>query len=113
MACYNMIFIFQTFQLNFSPTDGQGDIFPCNMPRPCNESKLYGDPESCNHYYQCGSGGLLVHRKPCISGLLFDTTTSSCVWPHNNPVCEPPCPSTPAYTGTGTVRPSGTNSYST
>ena len=87
--------------------DEQGNIFPCNMPRPCQEGKMYGDPESCSHYYQCASGGVIVYRKPCRPGLLFDTTRSSCVWPHDNPVCEPPCPSTPDNTGTGTVRPSG------
>ena len=77
------------------------------MPRPCQEGKFYGDPESCSHYYHCAAAGLTVYRKPCTPGLLFDTTRSDCVWPHVNPVCEPPCPSTPAYTGTGTVRPSG------
>ena len=87
--------------------DEQGNIFPCNVPRPCQEGKLYGDPESCSHYYRCAAAGVIVFRNQCTPGLLFDTTTSRCVWPHDNPVCEPPCPSTPAYTGTGSVRPSG------
>ena len=77
------------------------------MPRPCQEGKIFGDPDSCSHYYQCASGGVTVNKFQCSSGLLFDTNTSVCVWPHDNPVCEPPCPSTPAYTGTGTLKPSG------
>ena len=65
--------------------------FPCNIPKPCEEGKFYGDPESCSHYYHCGSGGLAVFRQQCPSGLLFDLRTAVCVWPDENPVCEPPC----------------------
>ena len=87
--------------------DEQGNIFPCNMPRPCEGGKMYGDPESCSHFYHCRSDGLLVLRRQCTSPLVFHTARSVCDWPDFNPVCEPPCPSTPAYTGTGTLRPSG------
>ena len=88
-------------------TDGQGDIFPCNIPKPCEAGKIYGDPENCTHYYHCGSGGNHVFKRQCSDGLNFDTRRSVCVWPNDNPVCQPPCPTTEVYTSTVTAVSSG------
>ena len=89
-------------------TDSQGSIPPCNVPMPCTASRSYGDPTSCQHYYQCGSGGFVIHRRACVTDeLRFDTVTRGCVFQYNNYTCEPPCPSTPMYTGTGTPIESG------
>ena len=89
-----------------SVTGSQGRTVPCNVPKGCNGTTvLFGDPENCTHYYQC------IHekfqRRPCAPGTEFDITTSQCVSKHHPRVCQPPCPTTQAYTTASTVKASG------
>ena len=81
----------------------------------CPGSGSYSDPFSCSHYYTCDNGNayhfvsshpfvhylnlkfsicasfsnwLLIYRKACPAGLVFNPATGICDWPYSVPGCN-------------------------